>query len=364
MFEIQTGCRLHFGLMELAEGQAQRFGGLGLMLDRPGWRLRFSIPSGSTPAGLHGKSLQYSTTAEELYQRFARVLGASSGISVELVQSLPLHSGLGAGTQFAAALAAGAQLIGNIKRDDVRWEPLNGWSPIDAVLNVDATELASLAKRGLRSAVGLQGFLKGGLILDEGYDPDSAATRSRQVKTRCARFPEPWRTVLVIPHASASSGNRDDLIRVSGEQEAQLLNRIARQPNPHRETMFHIADEIVGRLTAAPQASLGTDLLDQFSTVMSLLEQYLRLAGELFREEQGGIFNGSELTAAAAAAEKAGLRGVGQSSWGPTIFGFAPDAATAERIACYLSELPAQYQVLVANQASSGALWRAEIGSQ
>src|SRR5690606_14699868 len=40
--EIRTGCRLHFGLMELAAGQPLRFGGMGLMLEEPGFVLRFS----------------------------------------------------------------------------------------------------------------------------------------------------------------------------------------------------------------------------------------------------------------------------------------------------------------------------------
>ena len=42
LLEVRTGCRLHFGLMELADGRPLRFGGLGLMLDQPGWHLRFS----------------------------------------------------------------------------------------------------------------------------------------------------------------------------------------------------------------------------------------------------------------------------------------------------------------------------------
>ncbi len=43
LIEVTTGSRLHFGLLELASEQPLRFGGLGVMLDEPGWVLRCSI---------------------------------------------------------------------------------------------------------------------------------------------------------------------------------------------------------------------------------------------------------------------------------------------------------------------------------
>ena len=42
---LQTASRLHFGLLAWGPGQERQFGGLGLMIDRPGIEL-VVIPSG------------------------------------------------------------------------------------------------------------------------------------------------------------------------------------------------------------------------------------------------------------------------------------------------------------------------------
>ncbi|MEZ6077977.1 MAG: hypothetical protein R3C56_20595 [Pirellulaceae bacterium] len=48
VLHLQTGCRLHFGLIELAAGEPMRFAGLGLMLDQPNFELAFSAAESFT----------------------------------------------------------------------------------------------------------------------------------------------------------------------------------------------------------------------------------------------------------------------------------------------------------------------------
>ena len=174
LLEIRTGCRLHFGLMELADGEPLRFGGLGLMLDQPHWKLRLQ----------HSETLQVTAATsrphDELFSRIRKVLQATPDarrttaksdcppptVSVEVLEQLPMHSGLGAGTQLACAVAAGRLLADRLRGGQL--QPVAEWTPIrDALPDIGAQELAASSGRGLRSGVGLRGFLDGGFILDQ-----------------------------------------------------------------------------------------------------------------------------------------------------------------------------------------------------
>ena len=53
-------------------------------------------------------------------------------------------------------------------------------------------------------------------------------------------------------------------------------------------------------------------------------------AGDCFASVQGGPYNGPRLTALVEEIRALGIPGVGQSSWGPTLFCIVPDSATAE----------------------------------
>lgn len=364
LLEVRTGCRLHFGLLELAEGHPLRFGGLGLMLDQPGWHLQFSSQSidpratcgdrassdfESDQPTVGGHPVPGASTAaeDEVAKRIARVLNSASNTQVHVARALPLHSGLGAGTQLAAALVAG-QLLDQLARQPFAqqsWDESGSasaaskWQSISRTLpQLDARQLASLSGRGLRSAVGLQGFLCGGLILDEGYHATGAP---RPIHTQRLTLPEAWRVVLVRP---------TDFTGVSGDQESQLLDNIAQAENPHRDEMHSIANKVM--------SDIAHSIQPDFTSVMQQLEAYMRLAGALFAEQQGGLYNGPAVATAAAQASRAGLYGVGQSSWGPTVFGFCPDEQSAQVIAEQLRQLPQQYAITIAHPTAHGAQWR------
>ena len=128
-----------------------------------------------------------------------------------------------------------------------------------------------------------------------------------------------------------------------------MLREIGSQPNPHREAMH--------RLAMAAQECLRST--QDFWQLMELLESYMGLAAELFAGQQGGQYNGAEVARAALHAQQVGLRGVGQSSWGPTVFGFAAAHAAAEQAAEALRALDADWTVTVTKPARCGAQWRA-----
>jgi beta-ribofuranosylaminobenzene 5'-phosphate synthase len=363
LLEVRTGCRLHFGLMELCPSEALRYAGLGLMLDRPGWQLRFTHERESLPnscaqeidrpdanqrvadqQGSVQETLEFRRRIEHVRALWQPTAEADRRVSIQLLSSLPLHAGLGAGTQLASAVAVGlalatAEALPTQSKRLTEWKSLSTtWS------DLTACALSRLAGRGLRSAIGLQGFLSGGLVLDHGCGTTDKNRDglTRSIATEQRWLTDSWRVVLI--EQSAGGG-------VAGEREAAMIGQLGKHPNPHAPRMLDLAGCVM-------------DNVNDFGQFTASIEDYMRLAGELFAPVQGGLYNGHAVAAAVAAARAAGLVAVGQSSWGPSVFGFAEDADEAARMTARLErDADRGWKVGIYRAACHGALVRTASGS-
>src|SRR4051794_17718295 len=151
--QVETGSRLHFGLISLDEGRrwadragrltlpARRFGGAGLMIDAPGVAVRVEPGRDWCAEGpLAGRALEIARLVA------SRLPGEPRRVVVE--RAAPEHSGLGTGTQLALAVARALSL---------------SWGRDESV-----AELARLTGRGRRSGAGVHGFSRGGFLVDGG----------------------------------------------------------------------------------------------------------------------------------------------------------------------------------------------------
>jgi beta-RFAP synthase len=200
------------------------------------------------------------------------------------------HAGLGVGTQLGLSVAAG----------------LNAAL---AIPPASPQELAASVGRGLRSAVGTYGFALGGLIAERGkLAGETLAPLDRRVS-----LPAQWRFVLVSPlrgkglHGEAERDAFGSLPAV----EADVADAL------HRELHEHM-------LPAAEAADLAAfgDSVYQFG----------RRAGLCFASVQGGPYNGPRLQMLVDLIRDCGIRGVGQSSWGPTIYAVCADDDAAVKL--------------------------------
>ena len=73
-----------------------------------------------------------------------------------------------------------------------------------------------------------------------------------------------------------------------------------------------------------PEAQSGD--IDAFGDAVY---EFNRRAGEPFRVAQGGDYASPDIAALIEDVRACGVRGVGQSSWGPTVFAIVPDSDTA-----------------------------------
>ncbi len=324
MLEVSTGSRLHFGLLELAADQPLRFGGLGLMLEEPGWIVRFQKTEDSASATVSDQAEESSASEiaqriEQVCQRVSELTGRNYAVRIDVLKALSMHSGLGAGTQLASAIAFGL---------------LRVTSP-STEMKID--ELLRFSGRGKRSGIGLYGFVNGGLILDEGHSPDL----ERTIRAQSVLVNPAWRVVLITP---------DEVGSVTGGYEASLMDRVGQTPNPNRERMHEWAKRLMDLAVSSTR----------FNEFTEVLQAYVDAAGQLFAAGQGGMYNGASVSTAVALAKEAGLRAVGQSSWGPTVFGFSESLRDAEEIAAKLADgrPNERWQIRICTPARQGANWR------
>lgn len=301
--------RLHFGLFALGGDQGRRFGGIGAMVDQPGSVIRLQPSPSFEVTGPMAERLVRSAQA---WSRFHGRPLPDCRISVE--RAPPEHVGLGVGTQLGLSVAAGLSAFSGI--------PCG--SP---------AELALSAGRGLRSAVGTYGFALGGLIVEQGKLPFEPVS---PLDTR-VDLPEGWRFLLVRPlMASGLCGEREDAaiqsIHVPGETTAALI----------REAREHLL----------PAAVTG-----EFDDFAASLFRYCRLAGSFYADLQGGPYNGPILTGLVEQIRGCGHAGIGQSSWGPTLFVAQRDESSAQSLAASLRQdwPESQLELIVARPNRSGA---------
>ena len=316
---VAAPSRLHFGMFSFGDARRRQFGGVGLMVDRPGVELRLSPAERFSAGG----------PLAERAAGFARAWAASIGfdhdplLQVQVVRAPRQHIGLGVGTQLALSTAAGLNAFFGRPEEPAR-------------------AAARRVGRGRRSAIGTQGFDQGGLIFDHGKAPgEEIAPPGRSV-----RFPSAWRLVLLLPRAG---------VGLSGRPEEQAFARLPAVPAAAASALEReAADELLPALGVDdPELARAEADFERFS---ASLYRFGRLAGECFAAVQGGPYNGAEVTGLIELIRSLGVSGVGQTSWGPTVFCVLSDAQRAEQFTARLADRreAAGFEPVIA-QASAGA---------
>jgi beta-ribofuranosylaminobenzene 5'-phosphate synthase len=284
---ITTGARLHFGPLFCGRTSGRRFGGVGVMIDRPGCQVtvcRAECDELIVPEEVR-------SLAEQCIAGARGTTTNSVPIRIEMHESILRHRGLGSGTQTALAIAQGIYVLHH-------GEP------------ADAGKLAVMTGRGLRSAVGIHGFDQGGFLIDAGKrDPDAIGA----LAARCD-IPPDWRFVLIAPRNAAG---------LSGRRERDAFAKLPAMRAATSAELCRIA------LTELLPAIREAD----FPAFADGLFEYGRIVGEFFSPVQGGCFAGPEAARLAATLRAAGFAGVAQSSWGPTVAVVASSEGEARQVA-------------------------------
>jgi beta-ribofuranosylaminobenzene 5'-phosphate synthase len=324
MIRLASPSRLHFGLFRLPSPEAwpdlggnftvpaRHFGGVGLMIDKPGIQMSAAPAKVWSATGpLAERALAY---AHEFLQNSPDIEPQAFALNIE--HCAPEHVGLGTGTQLGLTVAKA--LATALGRPDL-----------------DAVQCAGRVGRGRRSGIGVHGFQHGGLLVDGGKN---VVTALAPLVAR-HEFPADWAILLVLPQAAKG---------VSGPQEHEVFEQLAQSAAVSRQTDALCRLVLLGILPALVERDLpafGAALYD-----------FNRRAGEMFASWQGGIYTNPRTEAIVSFIRDLGIHGVGQTSWGPAVFAIdLMDRMT--RIAVQVRKQFAftQAEVIVCGAANQGA---------
>lgn len=305
-------CRLHFGMFGFGCSDRPQYGGVGVMVEPPGVEVHFLPAAKFEVVGAHAaRALQF---VEAVFDKWH--VDALPACRIEVVAP-PDHTGLGIGTQLALAVAAGLRRFMRLPQ-------------------LAATELSAQLGRGGRSAVGTFGFESGGLIVDAGKMPEEQIGRlERQLE-----LPAAWRIVLLRP---------TDARGLAGEREAAAFANLPPVPGDVTESLWRITrEQILPAAEAADCDAFGEAVYD-----------FGRRAGECFAAAQGGPFASRAIEQLIDDFREHGVPGVGQSSWGPTVFAIVPSDDEAQKLVKWIQRKysGADLDIAVARPNNSGAVF-------
>ncbi|WP_437204369.1 GHMP family kinase ATP-binding protein [Planctomicrobium sp. SH664] len=290
---IETGSRLHFGPLSYQPQQGRHFGGLGLMIGHPGVRLRAQVSAagGVGDSGLPPRMQQLLATLRANRPEF------HLPIDWRLEQKIPSHAGLGSGTQLALAVTEALAVLHGV--------------------TLSAVEVARLALRGERSAIGIFGYQEGGLLVDAGH---RSANSLGELAVRIP-LPDEWRVLLVTPCQTKG---------LHGAEERQVFATLPPMP-----------DGLTGEQCRLVLTELLPALhMRDFPAFAAALELYGTRVGEFFASSQGGVYSSPVIRSLAERLHGAGIEGYAQSSWGPTLAIPAHSEAHLEELREKIERLP------------------------
>ena len=288
---VRAPARLHFGFIDLDGSLGRRFGSIGLAIDEP------KVIVEATPAHRLSITGDDSGRAQALARRFLRHYRLRERVHIALQQTIPAHVGLGSGTQLTLSIATALARLFSI--------------------GAGVPELASVMGRGKRSGIGVAAFDRGGFILDGGQrvgTPDRTRNPDSPPPVIIRHpFPKDWTFVVAIPNVSRG---------LAGDAEGRAFRRLSAR---------HTGE--TGRLSRIILMQMLPALVERDALAFGhSLTSIQRIIGGWFRPIQGGTFASPLGARIARAMVRGGALGVGQSSWGPTVYGMATSEKVADTI--------------------------------
>ncbi len=300
---IQTGSRLHFGVLSYQPDSNFHFGGVGVMIDQPGFQLEVESSGNQKPVSrqelLENLTVQceieeYQSRIQLMVENYLKHLDQkkfNQFLTIRVHKSVPSHEGFGSGTQLGMSLSQALAFQFE--------EP----SPLTR------ETLAERVSRGARSSLGIHGFMQGGFLVDGGKKDAT----SLGVLVARHEFPDDWRFVLA--RSKKEKG-------ISGKKEAEIFSQL----NTMSEVISH-------RLCRIALMDLLPSLVSaDFNLFSQSLYSFGSEVGDFFSSVQGGRFACPIISEWADFLREQGVQGIAQSSWGPTCAVVCSSQKMAEEI--------------------------------
>lgn len=289
---VETPARLHLGLIDLSGELGRIFGGLGVAIERPNVVLE-AEPSKSLRVS--GEKID---EVKSLVKRFMKTYNTDDKVHIHVKYTIPEHVGLGSGTQLALAVSTALAKLQNIR--------------------ISMGELSSLMGKGNVSGIGTAVFEYGGFVVEGGHKIQSKKpwiSTSKTLPPVIFRqpFPKEWYFVVAIPNVKRG---------FTDEEEAPAFKHLPPMPTEKVGSICHLI--MMGLLPALIERDI--------KVFGKSLTQIQNIVGDYFATVQGGRFSSSVAKECIDYMRKLCAYGVGQSSWGPTVYGLVYGEQQAKRL--------------------------------
>jgi len=350
-------------MMSFGVPGARSFGGVGVMLDRPGVHVRLRRAERFEARGLLAeRAIRFARDCAQLWS-------PAEACAIDVLAAPRSHVGLGSGTQLGLAVAAGMRHLFRPPGGD---EPPALPHPAEPDLQPtdhdwvfetsDALEFARAVGRGRRSCVGVYGFSRGGLIVEAGRvvaaageregqpagqqpgQAEQAESRSFSPMVARVRLPSAWRCVVIVGR---------DVAGLHGEAEKAAFGRLPAVPNEVSAELARIA--LLELLPAAVEA--------KFADFARAVKHYGTLAGKPFATESRDLPYAGATERLLELLDELGFPGAAQSSWGPAVMVCCETLELAGQLVEVLESLglAEHHDIVIARFDAQGAALR-EVG--
>ncbi|MFM7108734.1 MAG: hypothetical protein ACKOZU_09095 [Planctomycetaceae bacterium] len=345
---MRSPARLHVGMLAFGDPARRSFGGVGMMIDRPGVHLRMRRAGRFEARGPQSeRALVFARACTQAWN-----LG-DVGCTIEVLAVPPGHVGLGSGTQLALSVASAMShlFVRGPEADDLPPPPAHpaqeDSDPADhdwAFDTREAQEFARITGRGRRSCVGVHGFSRGGLIVEAGRLPsagDEDAVRAFSPMVARVRLPSAWRCVVIVGR---------DAVGLHGDEEAVAFAGL-----PSMDTAVSAELARIALLELLPAA-----VETRFAEFSAALAAYGRLAGRPFASAAARLPHAEATAHLLELLAELGVPGCAQSSWGPAVMACCESLESAGRLVEQLERLrlTAHHEVVISRFDGQGATLR------
>jgi beta-ribofuranosylaminobenzene 5'-phosphate synthase len=272
---VKTPARLHLGLIDLNGDLGRMFGGLGVGIDHP------NVVIEAEPSEALSVTGKQTEIASALSKRFFTVYPVKANVHINIKETIPIHVGLGSGTQTALAIARALSILFNMK--------------------TTLQELSIAMGRAKRTGVGTAIFEKGGFVVDGGKNLKPYLKDNFPPLIYRQPFPKEWRFMIMIPNVNKGLAN---------SEENLAFNRLQKMSMGEVAKICHLT-----MLKLLP--ALAEHDIESFGDALTRIQV---ITGKYFGQAQGGTYSTTESKECIEYMQKIGAHGVGQSSWGPALY--------------------------------------------
>lgn len=307
--KITSYTRLHFGLISMNEHSHRIDGGFGLYVNLPSAEIFIENDKKICVKGYNDKYYEKILKENEKYLELSKV-------KVVINNIVDPHVGLGLKTQISMALLQGLKLFaGN---------------------EINLTDMLPIIKRGGTSGIGIHSFLNGGFTVDGGHlwgiEKNKLCPSADVISYKLSplivhkNFPN-WGICIIIPNTKK---------HVYGKQETKLFSEFTPILQSEIDSLCKwILMGVIPAIQNNDLESFGYSL----NNCMHL--GFKKKEIEFWQENVKYYIN---------ILKEANFKGVGMTSFGPTVFGFTQDIQTAYKYkSILLQKLKVGDQIYITN---------------